>query len=35
VEFEAVVGPLAHPEQFGGRIEDAFDVIAPSLLGYG
>ena len=24
VEFEAVVEPLAHPERFGGRIEDAF-----------
>jgi microsomal epoxide hydrolase len=35
VEFEAVVGPLAHPERFGGRIEDAFDVIVPSLPGYG
>jgi microsomal epoxide hydrolase len=35
VEFEAVVGPLAHPERFGGRLEDAFDVIVPSLPGYG
>jgi pimeloyl-ACP methyl ester carboxylesterase len=35
VEFEAVVGPLAHPERFGGRIEDAYDVIVPSLPGYG
>jgi len=35
VEFEAVVGPLAHPERFGGRIEGAFDVIVPSLPGYG
>ena len=35
VEFEAVVGPLAHPERFGGRVEDAFDVIVPSLPGYG
>ena len=35
VEFEAVIGPLAHPERFGGRIEDAFDVIVPSLPGYG
>lgn len=34
VEFEAVVGPLAHPERCGGRIEDAFDVIVPSLPGY-
>jgi len=35
VEFEAVIGPLAHPERFGGRVEDAFDVIVPSLPGYG
>ena len=35
VEFESVIGPLAHPERFGGRIEDAFDVIVPSLPGYG
>ena len=35
VEFEAAVGPLAHPERFGGRVEDAFDVIVPSLPGYG
>jgi pimeloyl-ACP methyl ester carboxylesterase len=34
-EFEAVVGPLAHPERFGGRVEDAFDVIVPRLPGYG
>ncbi len=35
VEFEAVVGPLAHPDRFGGRVEDAFDMIVPSLPGYG
>jgi pimeloyl-ACP methyl ester carboxylesterase len=35
VEFEAVVEPLAHPERFGGQIEDAFDVVVPSLPGYG
>lgn len=35
VEFDAVIEPLAHPERFGGRVEDAFDVIAPSLPGYG
>jgi microsomal epoxide hydrolase len=35
VEFEAVIGPLAHPERFGGRIEDAFDVVVPTLPGYG
>ena len=35
VEFEAVIEPLAHPERFGGRVEDAFDVVVPSLPGYG
>lgn len=35
VEFEAVIGPLAHPDRFGGEIGDAFDVVVPSLPGYG
>ncbi|UCH74084.1 MAG: epoxide hydrolase [Rhodospirillales bacterium] len=35
VEFLDVIEPLAHPERFGGREEDAFDVIAPSLPGFG
>lgn len=35
VEFLDVIEPLAHPERFGGNIEDAFDVIAPSLPGFG
>ena len=34
-EFRHVIEPLAHPERFGGRVEDAFDVIAPSLPGFG
>ena len=34
-EFAHVVEPLAHPERFGGSAEDAFDVIVPSLPGYG
>jgi pimeloyl-ACP methyl ester carboxylesterase len=34
VEFEDVIAPLAHPERFGGREEDAFDVVVPSLPGY-
>lgn len=34
-EFSAVIGPLAHPERHGGRIEDAFTVVVPSLPGYG
>ncbi len=35
VEIIDIVEPLAHPEHFGGNIEDAFDVIAPSLPGFG
>jgi pimeloyl-ACP methyl ester carboxylesterase len=35
VEFEGVIGPLANPERFGGDIGDAFDVIVPSIPGYG
>lgn len=33
-EFKNIIEPLAHPERFGGKIEDAFDVIAPSLPGF-
>ena len=35
VEFLDIIEKLAHPERFGGKEEDAFDVIAPSLPGYG
>ena len=35
VEFESVIEPLAHPERFGGAAEDAFDVVVPTLPGYG
>ncbi len=34
-EFVKIIEPLAHPERFGGQVEDAFDVIAPSLPGFG
>ena len=34
-EFRYIVEPLAHPERFGGNIEDAFTVVAPSLPGFG
>src|SRR5687768_375995 len=30
-----IVGPLTDPTAFGGRAEDAFDVVIPSLPGYG
>ena len=35
VEFLDIIEPLAHPERFGGSTYDAFDVIAPSLPGFG
>lgn len=34
-DFHKVVGPLANPERHGGEASDAFDVIVPSLPGYG
>jgi pimeloyl-ACP methyl ester carboxylesterase len=35
--FEQIklIGPLTDPTLFGGRTEDAFDVVIPSLPGYG
>ena len=35
VEFLHIVDVLAHPENHGGDSLDAFDVIVPSLPGYG
>ena len=35
VEFEKVIEPLTDPVRYGGRPEDAFDVVIPSLPGYG
>jgi pimeloyl-ACP methyl ester carboxylesterase len=35
VEFLHVVGPLSDPTAHGGRAEDAFDVVVPSIPGYG
>lgn len=34
-EFYKLVGPLTQPERFGGRAEDAFHVVCPSLPGFG
>src|SRR5712672_3027513 len=36
VEFMEVIGPLSDPTRYGGRAEDAFHVVVPSLprLGY-
>jgi microsomal epoxide hydrolase len=30
-----IIGPLTDPMRFGGSPEDAFDVVVPSLPGYG
>ena len=35
VEFLDIIEPLAHPERFGDSENDAFDVIIPSLPGFG
>jgi microsomal epoxide hydrolase len=34
-EFYKIIGPLTEPEKFGGRAEDSFHVVAPSMPGYG
>jgi pimeloyl-ACP methyl ester carboxylesterase len=35
VELLGTVGPLTDPPAHGGRAEDAFDLVLPSLPGYG
>lgn len=35
VEFQKVIAPLSDPVAHGGRAEDAFHVVCPSLPGYG
>jgi pimeloyl-ACP methyl ester carboxylesterase len=35
VEMLNVVGPLTDPEAHGGDAEDAFDLVVPSIPGYG
>ncbi|MFB3387595.1 epoxide hydrolase family protein [Flavobacterium sp. LAR06] len=34
-ELLKVIGPLTDPTTYGGKAEDAFDVIIPSMPGYG
>ena len=34
IEFLDIIERLAHPEKFGGNVEDAFDLIIPSLPGF-
>jgi pimeloyl-ACP methyl ester carboxylesterase len=35
IEQMKVIGPLTDPTTYGGKAEDAFDVVIPSLPGYG
>ncbi|BDZ51815.1 multidrug MFS transporter [Frondihabitans sucicola] len=35
VEFLKMIGPLTDPEAFGGHAEDSFDVVVPSVPGFG
>ncbi len=35
VEFLDIIDQLAHPEKYGGKENEAFDVIVPSLPGFG
>jgi pimeloyl-ACP methyl ester carboxylesterase len=34
-ELLKIIGPLTDPVAYGGKAEDAFDVVIPSLPGYG
>jgi pimeloyl-ACP methyl ester carboxylesterase len=35
IEMLAAIGPLTDPTAYGGNAEDAFDVVVPSMPGYG
>jgi pimeloyl-ACP methyl ester carboxylesterase len=35
VEFTKIIGPLTDPAAHGGRAADAFDVVIPSIPGFG
>ncbi|KIC95095.1 multidrug MFS transporter [Flavihumibacter solisilvae] len=35
IEQMKVIGPLTDPVAYGGKAEDAFDVVIPSIPGYG
>jgi pimeloyl-ACP methyl ester carboxylesterase len=35
VEYEKVIGPLTDPVAHGGRLEDSFHVVIPSMPGFG
>jgi pimeloyl-ACP methyl ester carboxylesterase len=35
LELTKLIGPLTDPTAYGGKAEDAFDVVIPSMAGYG
>jgi pimeloyl-ACP methyl ester carboxylesterase len=35
IEMLEIVGPLTDPTAYGGKAEDAFDLVIPSIPGYG
>src|SRR5882762_10221729 len=35
MEYEKVIGPLTDPVAYGGRVEDSFNVVIPSMPGFG
>jgi len=35
LEFQEAIGPLTDPARYGGSADDAFDVVVPSLPGFG
>ncbi len=35
IEQQKIVGPLTDPTAYGGNAEDSFDIVIPSLPGYG
>jgi pimeloyl-ACP methyl ester carboxylesterase len=35
LEFVKVIGPLTDPTAFGGQAADSFDIVIPSMPGYG
>jgi pimeloyl-ACP methyl ester carboxylesterase len=35
IEQMKIIGPLTDPAAYGGKAEDAFDVVIPSMPGYG
>ena len=35
IEYEKVIGPLTDPVAYGGRTEDSFHIVIPSMPGFG